>query len=142
MSRTASVQRLRKLERVAGGLLALVLAAAVLVDVSQAGRHYVFCTAMQNVVSHACCAKVARAKQAASRVDEECCQIRSTAELDPWLASSRVVDFSAPFVAIASRSPSEQAAMTSGPGLSDRNPVMRTGPPQLRALARLMVFRI
>ena len=122
----------------------LLLSVVVFAALSQAGKPYVWCQALQQVMPHACCAAAASERATApvtSVVADDCCEARSVPLLDDWTPASRGVELSAPFVAVVSYELSEDRdAHSAAPAWHD--PTMRTGPPQSRVLAQLMIFRI
>jgi hypothetical protein len=142
----ARPRALRTVLRATSAAVSLVLAVAVVVTASQAGRRYVYCRAMQEVMSHVCCSPEGTAcpsdAPVAAASAPECCELRSIPSPAAWTPVARAIEFSAPWVAVVPRSLADLAASTSPEGLSGRDLVMRTGPPQSRELARLMVFRI
>jgi hypothetical protein len=146
MTTNCGFWRLRGAARAAGTALSLMLAVTVLTGLLQAGKRYVDCRAMRQVMSHACCsghASTERTNAAAlSEIAADCCQARSVRALGAWTQAARAAEFSAPVVAVALPSPFGLAAVTSVADFSERDRIMRTGPPRSRVLARLMVFRI
>lgn len=133
----------RKLSRALSICAALVLAFVVLLDVTQAGRSYVYCSAMQVVMDHGCCQQ----HRAASSMPElsvsrpECCHSRVVPLLEAWTAPARSVVPAAPSLPMLARQlvPPLLAAEFS-PRFSHVS--SRNGPARSRELALLMVFRI
>lgn len=122
----------------------MLLALVVLVDVAQAGRSYIYCSAMQEVMEHSCCQK----HQAASSTpvikvsERECCQDRVVPALGAWTAfQQQSLVAAAPWTAIIPR-PLFESFATIGLKLRPELPSGRSGPPLLRVLAQLMVFRL
>lgn len=128
------------------GLPALLLALVVLADAALAGRGYVYCTAMQSVMDHACCAKHAGAAESSSPVvaalPRDCCQARSHSSLGLWTTqSSRNLELPPPLVAIVPRAALVHSARELAANRYEARR-MHTGPPPSRALALRMVFQI
>jgi hypothetical protein len=131
--------------RLAYAATALLLAVIVVAAVSQAGRQYVWCRALQQVIAHSCCAGATRESPGAAAVTitaDDCCQARRVPLLDNWTPATRAADVSAPLVAVLSYEPRELGRHTQSAAPASHDPTMRTGPPQSRVLAQLMVFRI
>jgi hypothetical protein len=139
-------EHLRGFTRIVGAGFALALALIVLVDVSQAGRRYVYCTVMQDVMSHPCCDHAASRSAATVPVlaagVPECCQTRSIPSLGTWTPASRVDEITAPWVAIVPRWPLDLLSMTTATDEFAAERLRRPGQPLSRSLARLMVLRI
>lgn len=142
-------RRLRSLTRVTRRVcdagLALLVAGAVFLSASQAGRTYVYCRVMQTVMSHACCAARGGAHQASAHAElaSECCQPRSVASLAECTPAHRSDDHPALSAALAPLSNVEPAvAPARATALSARDPKMRAGPPKLRLHALVMVFHV
>jgi hypothetical protein len=137
---------LRTTARAAGAVWPLLLAAVVLAGVALAGRQYVYCKAMQDVMSHPCCThgggRSGPESPAAVVSATECCQTHGVPSLDPWTPVGRSIELTAPGVSVVSALPFRLLALTSAEGSAASSDLMRTGPPQSRVLARLMVFRI
>lgn len=136
----------RTRRRIFNGLPALLLALVVLGDAALAGRGYVYCTAMETVMDHACCAKHAGVLENAGPVvalrPRECCQVRSNASLGLWTTPGpRNVELPPPLVATVPRPAIDYSASEVAAG-SHQVRLMYTGPPPSRALALLMVFQI
>ena len=139
-------ERLRGFTRVVGAGLSLALALIVLVEVSQAGRRYVYCTVMQDVMSHPCCESAASRSAPTAPVlaagVPDCCQTRSIASLGTWTPASRVDEIAAPWFAIVPRWPLDFLSMTTATHEFAVDRLKRVGQPLSRSLARLMVLRI
>jgi hypothetical protein len=123
----------------------LLLAVIVVAAVAQAGRQYVWCQALQQVIAHSCCAGAASEGASAPAVTitaDDCCQARSVPLLDNWTPVTRAADVSAPLVAVLSYEGREVGRQTHSAAPASHDPTMRTGPPQSRVLAQLMVLRI
>jgi hypothetical protein len=122
----------------------LLLSVVVFAALSQAGKSYVWCQASQQVMPHSCCSDPAGERTSAPAVtliDDDCCQARSIPLLDDWTQASRGADPLAP-VAVLSYAASEAGREAHSASPAVRDATMRTGPPQSRVLAQLMVFRI
>lgn len=123
----------------------LLLTGVVLAALSQAGKPYVWCQSLQQVMPHSCCPAAASERAStpvSSVVADDCCQTRNMPLLDDWTPASRGSDVSAPFVAILFDAAihTDRDARSAAP--AGRDPTMRTGPPRSRVLAQLMVLRI
>jgi hypothetical protein len=128
-------------------MLASLVVAAVLAGSVHAGRTYVYCRAMQAVMSHACCPSHAREMRATGDVRAwvapTCCEARSLPSLAAYTPTHRAAEPSAP-AAVALALP-RYAAIASTPVLSEwsfGDPTMRAGPPKLRVHLLLMVFHV
>lgn len=123
----------------------LLMSLVVLAALSQAGKPYVWCEALQQVMPHSCCA-AASSERATARVSsvvaDDCCKARSVPLLDDWTPASRGGELSAPFVAVLSYQVAESDRDAHSAAPAGHDPTMRTGPAQSRVLAQLMVFRI
>jgi hypothetical protein len=128
-----------------GGALGCLLALALLLDVAQAGRTFLFCVAMQRVVPKSCCAHAgAEPSSDAAMIaatSPDCCELRVAATLTPYSPAARTsLPVESP-LALAVMPLPLPAART--PALSTASPAStRAGPPPSRARARLMVFLI
>src|SRR5882672_7244798 len=95
-----ALRRLRITAHAAGGALALLLAVAVFSGAAQAGQRYVYCLAMREVMSHACCegreSSFTTNTQTLAAVAPECCQARSMPALGVWTQAARAAQLSAP----------------------------------------------
>jgi hypothetical protein len=124
----------------------LLLSVVVLAALSQAGKPYVWCQALQQVMPHSCCAGAAseQAPGVASiaTVEDDCCEARRVPLLDNWTPADRGAELSAPFVAVLSYQVGDADREAHSASPASHDPTMRTGPPQSRVLAQLMVFRI
>ena len=123
----------------------MLLALVVLVDVAQAGRSYIYCSAMQEVMEHSCCQKHQAAASSTPVIKvskRECCQDRVVPALGAWTAfQQQSLVAAAPWTAIIAR-PLLECFATIGLKLRPDLPSSRSGPPLLRVLAQLMVFRL
>lgn len=136
--------QLRKLARTAAACAALLLALVVLVDVAQAGRSFVYCNAMQEVMEHACCQRQQASSSAAviKASERDCCQDRVVPALGAWIAHPQPpLVAAAPWFTIVARPLFEGLAVL-GLKLRLELPSNRSGPALLRVLAQLMVFRL
>jgi hypothetical protein len=119
----------------------VLLALVVLIDVTQAGRRYVYCSGMQEVMQHACCAQhhASTSTPTLRASGPECCQERVVPELEAWASFQRSVFLpAAPLLALAV----QPLLLPIATILRPEQPAIRSGPPLLRVLARLMVFRL
>jgi hypothetical protein len=134
----------KKVARAVSACAAALLALVLLVDVAQAHRTYIYCAAMQQVMTHACC-KQHRASAfvpALTARGPDCCQGRVVPSLGAWTASDRSsVPSAPPLFATISHRPFEALAMAEPP-IDVQRPSIRSGPPISRALAKLMVLRL
>ena len=124
---------------------ALLLSLIVLSDVSQAGRQYVFCVSMNQVMQHECCAHAlvrATPGPVLASSGRDCCEIRTIPSLASGKLETQRTALFAPAVAVVPHWLRRQAVPSLGLLLNDSDPAMRTGPPPSRALTRLMVFLI
>jgi hypothetical protein len=129
---------------VAAGALSCLLGLALMLEAAQAGRTYVYCLAMREVMSGPCCRSAAEASDEFSKIAAtapECCELRVAQALAPSAPAARGAVVEAAFVAL----PATLSGLSAGAqrGVAPE-PVaaMRTGPPPARARARLMVFLI
>jgi hypothetical protein len=126
--------------------LPLLLATAVVADSAQASRAYVYCAAMQGVMAHPCCTHAAPScvndAPVVAPSAPECCQVRSLPASATWTQSSRAIGPSAQRAAIVLGGVHELLRDPSAALSASADPSMRTGPPRLRALSLLQVFRI
>lgn len=133
----------KKVARAASVCAAVLLAFVVVVDVTQAARTYVYCTAMQEVMSHGCCQR----HQAATSVPTltargpDCCQDRVVPSLGAWTSSDRSFVPAAPLLAAVSRTLFEALPILAPP-VELLKPSLRAGPPLSRVLAQIMVLRL
>ena len=123
----------------------LLVALAVLGHAALAGREYLYCTTMHVVVERTCCAHHEDTERSpAPAVSESaagCCQIRSVPSLGAWTEVARTAELRSSHIAITPLpEPASPVASTFVP--RSYSPAMRAGPSGLRALSRLMVFRI
>jgi hypothetical protein len=127
-----------------GGALGCLVALALLLDVAQAGRTFLFCVAMQQVMPKTCCAHAGPEPNEAAVIaatSSDCCELRVAATLTPYSPSARPWQSVASPVALAVMPLPLLAART--PAFSTASPAStRAGPPPARARARLMVFLI
>jgi hypothetical protein len=122
-----------------------LLALVVLLDAAQAGRGYIYCSAMQEVMDHACCQK----HQASSSTPllttgaPECCQDRVVPALGAWTPIQRSVTVppAAVWLAVVAR-PLVDFLAPIALHLRREHPTIQSRPPLLRVLALLMVFRL
>lgn len=133
----------RKLAAAASAGAAALLALVLFVDVTQAGRSYVYCRSMQEVMPHACCQKHRASVSTTSLISNapDCCESRVVPSLGTWASVNRPDVPTAPLLAIVARRPVELLALTVQPPRLE-NPLIRSGPPLSRVLAQLMVFRL
>jgi hypothetical protein len=102
---------------------------------------------MRGVMAHPCCTHRAGADEgatgapAATLSAPDCCQVRSLPQ-PAASAPTRALPQSAPIALVAVYLPSARLPDPSAGHFAHGDPRMRTGPPGLRALARLQVFRI
>jgi hypothetical protein len=136
---------MRKLAAASSACSAALLALVVFLDVTHAGRAYVYCTSMQEVMQHACCkqqhASSSTSAATISTSESDCCQNHVVPSLGSWTSLSRPLFVAAPLLAVVARWPVEllRADLTR---VGIENPLIRSGPPLLRVLAQLMVFRL
>jgi hypothetical protein len=136
--------QLRKLARIASACAALFVALVVLVDVAQAGRSYIYCSAMQEVMAHSCCQQhqASSSTPLLTNAKRECCQDHVVPKLGAWTAfEQQTLVAAAPWFAIVAR-PLFQSFAVLGLQLRPELPLNRSGPALLRVLAQLMVFRL
>lgn len=133
---------LRKLAAVGSAAAAALLALVLFVEVTHAGRSYVYCKAMEEVMPHACC-KPHQASTAASTIiaSSDCCQNHVIPSLGTWTSLSQPVLVLAPLMATVARWLTE-ALPSNAHLLRLENPLIRSGPTLSRVLAQLMVFRL
>lgn len=126
------------------GILSSLLAVALLVQLAQAGRPYLYCQAMQATVAHPCCARAAgtaTARDVPVATPSDCCQVRKAPALAPFTGSSPSALLAQPIVALAVTTAAPlAAALDRAPRRERATP--RAGPPPARARAQLMVFLI
>ena len=138
--------RLRSVTRAMSAAVAVLLAVAVFAGEAQAGRSYVYCLAMQEVMEHTCCSgRVSPASSTAptvAAVPRDCCQARTMPVLGSWTPTERATPPLAFASAVPWLSAARFAVVASPANLPDRDPTMRGGPPISRVLARLMVLHI
>ena len=126
------------------GTMSSLLALALLVQLAQAGRSYLYCQAMQATVAHPCCAhaaSTATTRDFAVVAASDCCQVRKAPALAPFTDSSPSALLSRPIVALAVTAPAPLAAALA-PSPRRERATPRAGPPPARARAQLMVFLI
>jgi hypothetical protein len=126
--------------------ISVLVSVVVVAALAQAGQQYVWCRALQQVMPHSCCVGEAPASApttaAVSEITADCCQVRSAARLDAWTPAGSGVEAPAPFIAILADVARGAGAKAHSAAPAWHDPTMRTGPPQSRVLAQLMVFRI
>jgi hypothetical protein len=136
------VPSLRRTPLIAAALSCL-LAAALLVQLTQAGRSYLYCQAMQVEISQPCCAHAGAAAQTrehAVAVPADCCQVRKAPAVAAFTYAAPSALLSPPPVALAVSFPE---LVSSVPALARVERVTpRAGPPPARARAQFMVFLI
>ena len=144
MSRNAT-QHAARVGRLAAGALSCVLGLALMLEAVQAGRTYVYCLALREVMSGPCCPRsAAEASDESSKIGAlapECCEARVAGALAPSAPAARAAVVEAAFVALPATLPALSAGAQRGVA-AEPTAMMRTGPPPARARARLMVFLI
>jgi len=143
MARTSSkaaIRSARGLDRALSGLLAV----ALLLGAAQAGRSFLYCLAMQEVMSGPCCpgdsARAGGDHSTIAKVARECCELRSAKVLAPCTPSTRPALITAAPIALPA-APLPVVFAIESRAAAEHPDGMRTGPPG-RARARLMVFLI
>lgn len=121
-----------------------LLAAALLVQLTQAGRSYLYCQAMQVAVAQPCCAHAgasAQTREHAVAAPADCCQVRKAPAVAPFTYAAPSALLSPPLVALAVAFPDLGGSV---PTLTARRERVtpRAGPPPARARAQFMVFLI
>ena len=122
------------------GALALVVATAIFASSVQAGRLYVYCSAMQTVMSHACCTKLHRDSAVRAAIANPCCEPRSTTSLAAFVPGARDLQVSAPPLATATLT--AQPFATNARQSHWVRPSLHGPPPRLRVHVLVMVFQV
>ena len=134
--------RKRTLARVAAWIahasIALVIASAA----SPLGHHYVYCRAMQSVMSHACCAAHPSRSVASAQIASDCCSSVSMAAPDVWAPIGRSAAVFPPVSATVDARPLDARPVTAARLGAARDATLCAGPPKQRLHARFMVFHI
>jgi hypothetical protein len=138
-------RQMRNARRALGSALAGLLALVVFTGSVQAGRGYIYCVAMQEVMSHACCVHHQRATPAHTaaieRAAPDCCHAQTIPAIGHWTSPAPTFELPAPALAIVNISLLPRAAV-GGDEIGEWDTRVRAGPPRSRVLARLMVLHI
>jgi hypothetical protein len=145
---TARTPRPAWLSTAPRGALATCLLSLLLLSAARAERSYVYCLAMQEVMSRPCCPAGAAARLAGVSASatlaapvSDCCELRSLPGVTAY-ATPGAQSMALAALHVATIAPPALVDVARGEPVRQYVAAMRTGPPPTRARARLMVFHI
>jgi hypothetical protein len=133
----------RRLTGASTRIAAIALSFVALLDLSTAGRSYVYCASMQTVMAYACCAHSASDASTDAVLSNRaiCCHSQEIGSLDAGEASADRIQVTAARVAAVAAPQFDRATRTSLTLATVQIPIMRA-PPHLQTLARRVVLQV